>query len=302
VAKKHIHWLFILLIGSPITIFCEEPIRLVVTGNLMGVIKDCKCPHGQPGGLARRKSIFDRIRQDTPEAIFIDCGRLTSDKMDSVEIDLLSNLIEILNYNVINWYFIDYFYFNGDTLKNPQTAHWGENRRYYRQYNDMKLQFFTLTGNYDQLMSDKPLFKKYQIPLSYNLQEHNWSPEEWPSEIDSTKLSIIVYNIVEREDVYNPMDQIITNIHEHNSNLDLVIFGGGGYIEPEVVTEQVDGKNVLIANTGTYGEYVLVIDLWTEDVCEVSRYEWEAIPTVSVAQDSTFQAMIDSIYQATKGK
>jgi len=87
----------------------NSDVRLVVTGNLMGAIRECHCPTGQPGGLARRKTIFDDIRNETPEAIFIECGRLTNDKMDEEEIEILKVLLDVLDYDLINCYLIDYY-------------------------------------------------------------------------------------------------------------------------------------------------------------------------------------------------
>ena len=98
--------LFITLIASASE---QHDVRIVVTGNLMGAIRECKCPTGQPGGLARRKTVFDNIRQETPEAIFIECGRLMNDKMDEEEIEILKILLNVIDYDIVNCYLIDYY-------------------------------------------------------------------------------------------------------------------------------------------------------------------------------------------------
>lgn len=79
---------------------CQR-IRLVITGDLLGAIQSCDCPYGQPGGLDRRKTIFDRIRTETPDAVFIDCGRLWKKQPDSLETALLGDLMDRLQYDFV---------------------------------------------------------------------------------------------------------------------------------------------------------------------------------------------------------
>ncbi len=79
----------------------DEDIRFVITGNLMGAIKDCVCPHGQPGGLARRKSIFDQLKKSEKQAYYFDVGRLTSDDFTEDEAELLNRLLDELPYHYI---------------------------------------------------------------------------------------------------------------------------------------------------------------------------------------------------------
>jgi len=318
------------VLALPPAASAESRVRLVVTGNLMGALKECRCPHGQPGGLARRKTIFDRLRAETPDAVFIDCGKIIRKDTDSSEIVLFGRLMMGLDYDLICGYIVDYealahagfdvevlpFNFANlewirivDSLPNPFSASIKERRDSYKlsrtriiKSSDTNLLFFTGTQFDDQPDSIAIAYKNAWFhprfgQWTYRLREldprqSKLDLEQFPGFI------IIVRNEIglgedEEEGLFNT-----TAVSARRCpGLDLMLVGGGGFVEAEVT--QQDG--LLVAYPGLYGGYVLVIDLWTEDGRSVSRFEWEAIPTENAKPDPGFQTEIDGVYTKQEG-
>jgi hypothetical protein len=349
--------LFILLGGliassQPNAAEKARPIRLVITGNLMGAIRDCRCPHGQPGGLARRKTIFDRIRKETPDAVFIDCGSLTDARMRRVELQLMEELLVTLDYNLLCPYLIDF-------RRMLDSANYVRVPLNFANYLD--LEWLTRAEKMDgwPLGPDPgdldivPTFKigaaeitittftafadddtTYPNPLIRLDSEGFWDGSSCggtefhsrPMWVSGSGLTAYVRNLLPGEEERTALDwlgfdsagaipkdyirayddSVGTFLENPDSALwldkpDLLIIGGGGFVEAEV--KKQDG--VLVAYPGLYGGYVLVVDLWTEDGKSVSRYEWEAIPTETAAPDSAFNARLTADYkqlEASPGK
>jgi len=260
----------------PLPINAEDHFRLVITADMMGAINECDCPGGQPGGLARRKSIFDAVRLDKAKTVFIDCGTLLKDDMSTAEINLTFDLLDLLSYDLISYTDHDYKFITKTT----------------------DFQSSTLKGN---LSKQRSSFLDGNIYITA-LSGDNSVAKGWESTVSQTGISVIALN----EDVAGKFQILPDEIEQSSFPLDIIIFYGSGYIEAGVEPYQLKGssgdgstisKEILIARAGIYGEYVLVIDIWTEDGDEVSRYEWEAMPTEAYPPDSTFHAKINYIYE-----
>jgi len=361
--------LFILLgglIASSQLVATEKarPIRLVITGNLMGAIIDCRCPHGQPGGLARRKTIFDRIRKESPDAVFIDCGRITGSMTGAGESEVSEGwnvweltgwLMDSLNYNLVCPYIMDFDRLSGCgarialpysftnlerftyinsfggtvydglrdcltelSLKRPMMMQLGGQNILFATYTDY-------TDETDTTMERRLAYLCYlrqddiAMPDTGEIGILRWDGFTLRFPVDVNRypgLVIFVRNLGPDEDelpVYywagggpprgriskrqqsegKTYDSLCTREELWWHELDLLIVGGGGFVEAEV--KQQDG--FLVAYPGLYGGYVLVVDLWTKDGKSVSRYEWEAIPTETAAPDSAFNARLTADYK-----
>lgn len=330
-------------------------VRLVVTGNLMGAIRECHCPSGQPGGLARRKTIFDNIRSETPDAIFIETGRLTNDKMDGHEIELQKLLLYRLDYDIVNCYLIDFYrvtpglIFKGD-LKPDQlkslVPYSGEIDNFWPKLNTFpfelnldqilgstrrnkspdltllnrirvfefdsvsgnKVVIASRTANYEYALLDSLIKKRYSIEKPYDISNSGGINEITPSDFPSDALSILVRNMVIGDNPEQDENEIPVELHgsENLKNLDIVVLGNDGYIEPDIEKSSLQNyypensvipeKDILIVRPGLYGEYVLVIDIDVNDRYDISSFEWEAIPTRSVEPDSSMQSYINQYY------
>ena len=68
--------LFLLLTVTLSSAWADGPLATIVfTGNSFGEFRACPtCGHGAVGGLDRRATLFDRIRAEAPEALFIATG------------------------------------------------------------------------------------------------------------------------------------------------------------------------------------------------------------------------------------
>lgn len=308
-------------------LLAEADIRVVATGNLMGALKACHCPHGQPGGLARRSTIFRRIREKSPRALFIDCGRLTSDKLDPGESALLRNLVQRLDYDIVNCYLEDFFHLAfppGQFAKPGIPAGWNtadegmpdeinlpftmrysgdSSQAVFVERRDIRTSFYrgsqiieviTLTAN-DETRGEIPVtLRHYVSSTGYDINRCSFSSEQAPFPMPDSVFTLVLWNTVEdTAGVEEPLEKIMDELHGGLENADLVIVGGGGYIEPEV--RRVE--NLLYALPGVYGEYVLVIDLWLDDDNHVTAFEWEAVPSESALPDSSFDATISGYYR-----
>lgn len=341
--------LSVLIIVSSAIATEHKDVRLVVTGNLMGAIRECHCPSGQPGGLARRKTIFDNIRQEIPDAIFIECGRLTNDKMGNSEIKLLQDLLTELNYDIVNSYLVDYckflkfvamdystpsgssglvpiivmteinFSFEGSIQpQRKPSSGWRESsdgwiiqrkREFEFQSSGNPIVVSTQTANYEIASEDNLIGKQFSVLEPYNLSEPSGINEITPSGFPSDALSVLVRNIVLTDSVADETD-IPTDLYgtKNLSNLDVVIVGNDGHVEPDVEKSPLSNyqakgsafpdKDILIVRPGLYGEYILVIDLDVNQDYEITSFEWEAIPTRSAVPDSAFESRITDFYNS----
>ncbi len=120
--------------------------------------------------------------------------------------------------------------------------------------------------------------------------------EPFPKQFSEKGLSINIRNLIETDEYIEPTEVVDLNDSAY-AELDLLILGGGGYIEPEVIKV----NNTLVAHPGMFGGHVLAVDIWSEDGHSISRFEWQAIPTESALPDSGAQAKINSVYQTLEG-
>ncbi|MDP8240601.1 MAG: hypothetical protein P9X24_16035 [Candidatus Hatepunaea meridiana] len=258
----------------------------------MGVIKDCSCPHGQPGGLARRKTVFDNIRKETPNAVFIDCGNLTDKNVNQ---ELLRELLYKLQYDVICCYMCDYerLYSNKTTKLNPGDLPlllcnyiYDKNIETLAQplvKDDIDPSVLIISYTSQSILSgtDSTAISKDNKLLSWEDTINKYGTQ-------SSKFNGIVVLVCNWD--YNDTDMLTVppTIIQDWKGLDVIIIGGSGFIEPEVKRE----NGVITVYPGIYGEYVLILDIWSENGKDISKFEWEVIPTETVMPDSTFEVLI----------
>lgn len=221
-------------------------------------MKNCVCPSGQPGGLARRKTIFDRIRQNDPETIFIDCGELFKSKPDSIEVNLLVELYRLLDYNLVSPYIKDYALVER-----------------YVSTGELPLSFRDILGI-------KRIDTQTSI-VSLDVSNGNVHHER--------ALTVATYNYCDDEDEVD-YDNSDWKKAFCKDGLDVVIIGGGGFIEPTVKRK----SGFLEVYPGVYGEFVLLLELILKPESGISSFQWEAIPTESALPDSSFKAIIERVY------
>ncbi len=312
------------------------------------------------------KSIFDALRAEDGGAVFIDLGQLTHESMTPDECRLLIDLVDSLDYDVVNCYLSDFVrlgFLNGqeaDTsiieklsvryeiygtsdisyLKPERSARfpnfvfifgklcypnpfsiYGKPESYLPFYSG-KIQVseyrtvrWTKEIIFQICSSLSPKKKKFNEILpkntvfldSYKHTNDYLKDLKYPDRISLKHLSILVENTPDSVDQFDEIYKNFQALCKNWQNLDLMILSGGGYVMPEArnVYEEMyrsapqkfefdEDKIILLAYPGDYNEFVLVLDIWTEDGSNISRYEWERIPTESVRPDSTFQALIDS--------
>ncbi|NQT35214.1 hypothetical protein HQ587_08490 [bacterium] len=297
-------------------------VRLVITGNMMGAIKECKCPSGQPGGLARRKIILESIKQEMPLPVLIECGSLTDEEIKPFEAELFTSLMVKSDYDIICSYITD---LNRLLATHPDPTSVGKLPLMMNNLMSVEKQSrnnlgdkhgsITLTGypSADESQAGETpwisnLNQTYLMILTFThmsklkteqdiLLENDYNLLNWQQFGDQIKQQIddyrgltgLVYNWQDRDD---EIPLFPADIRTVIPGIDLVIIGGTALVEPEVKSE--DG--LLTIQPGIYGEYVLIVDLWSENRVEISRFEWEVIPTETVLPDSTFQSIIDSYY------
>ena len=82
---------------------CAQDITIIYTNNNNGNIAECECEDLPYGGLARKKTVFDRIRSEHKNTVLVDAGdfldqfgtRLSQD-------ELVIKLYEKLGYDAVN--------------------------------------------------------------------------------------------------------------------------------------------------------------------------------------------------------
>ena len=282
----------------------EKPIRLVITGDTKGTIGECSCPHGQPAGLARRKAIFGRIRETTPDAIFVDCGDLTDRDMREAELCLLVELYKLLDYDAIGCYIEDLERIGQLAGRDPKIRIPLLMGNVSQTGEDSSRSDFKITDLTKPVILPQPWKKTIWIDVFtslYNVAETENPPDlneyylqNWKhysnalraSNYLASGLSVMICNW----DYTDPdMATVPSDLRSDMPGLDVLIVGGSGNIEPEVVNR--DG--LLVVYPGVYGEFVMVLDLWSKNGIDVDRFEWETIATETVAPDSIFVAMIN---------
>jgi hypothetical protein len=293
----------------------------------MGAIRDCQCPHGQPGGLARRKTAFDRLRSETPDAIFIDCGRLTANNSEAWEGVLLFRLLDSLKYDLICPYFADLGRLSGPnsppscdsapfkfshpplpvrktvstTMPDPDhlsiqmhfefgAVEWSigmankEESVLARGGTFLKIITLSAQTDLDYWSPEADSENSRLSPLSADCVSPtpgvDYAPKDYSSVVQEFQgLTALVRDLNPWEEELSPMDWSLglnradpegwRYLQPLRPELDLVIVGGGGFVEAEVK----EREDLLVVYPGLYGGYVLVLDLWTEDGRSVSRYE-----------------------------
>ncbi|MGH2628543.1 MAG: hypothetical protein ACRDHY_18050, partial [Anaerolineales bacterium] len=71
-----------------------KPLRtatLVYTGETTGYLENCGCKSNQSGGVARRATVLERMRQRHPDALILDAGEAFLRPKTQAELDFLSN-------------------------------------------------------------------------------------------------------------------------------------------------------------------------------------------------------------------
>lgn len=262
---------FLISLFLPLPLSAEDQYRLVITGDMMGAINECDCPGGQPGGLARRKSIFDAIRAETPDAVFIDCGKLFSDNMSEEEIILSMELLKLLDYDIISSTKHGYDILDSAKILNAMT------------YQNMTK------------LNGKLIIDSYK--------NHYYSIHNSDHHVKPSNLSINILNDDDFEaQPINPL------AHLNFSLTDIHINYGSGIIDSNVEefhhkvhtgpAEMGYDQLTLTIRPSMYGEHILVLDIWVGGFGRsILRYEWESIATETYPPDSTFQAKIDQIYK-----
>ncbi|MCF7809476.1 hypothetical protein K9N50_00660 [bacterium] len=284
-------------------------LRLVITGDLKGAVRECACLYGQPGGLARRKNIFDQIRREMSEALFIEYGNLTNEQTNPL---LLKDLFNKLKYDLICPYMIDYDRLQddlGDSVNSQKLPFYFSNLKENNcdsfvscnlsciirdvgfekkptTYSKNELLIISFTSLYNKAETDTTP-KMY----NYNLMDWDETIGRFRNTIKEFKgISVLICNW----DYANlDMQTVPESIDIDLPGLDVIIIGGSGYVEPEVREE----CGVLSVYTGNYGEYIMVLDLWKNTSSGVSKYEWQAIPTEIAEPDSLFSKEIEKFYK-----
>jgi 5'-nucleotidase len=81
----------------------DFPLTVVYTNNNNGNIIECECEDLPYGGLARRKTVFDQIRNERTNAVTVDAGDfLDQFGTNSSQDELVIRLYEKLGYDAIN--------------------------------------------------------------------------------------------------------------------------------------------------------------------------------------------------------
>lgn len=294
----------------------EDFQRFIITGNLKGAIKDCKCPNGQPGGLARRVTIIRELQHEAPHMnLVIDCGRITGENPDELELVLTGDLYTQMGYDYVLPYYIDFLSYIHEpfsypflpfipnlwegviprkAIANPLSDENEYKVRYTDVENRIKLAIFFQTAKFDQDYMFEGN-RNSSVGIMYPASEK--IVQKMPDSFPSDSLSINIRNLIETDEYIDPVEVIDLNDPAY-AELDLLILGGGGYIEPEVIKV----NNTLVAHPGIMGGHVLAVDIWTEDGHSISAFEWQAIPTASALPDSSAQAKVNAVYDILEGR
>lgn len=81
----------------------DIPLTIIYTNNNNGNIQECECDDLPIGGLARRKTVLDRIRKETKNLITVDAGDLLDQfGTNPAQDELVIRLYEKLGYDAVN--------------------------------------------------------------------------------------------------------------------------------------------------------------------------------------------------------
>jgi|GEM_PF-6493791 len=333
-----IFWIAFAVSFQPRTLFSADStqtsnLRLVVTGNMKGSYKSCHCPWGQPGGLERRKTIFDRLRGERADNIFIDCGRLTHEHLDSCETAVIMDLMGQLNYSAIVPYVVDFDLLPWPNSSKPPLPYvmsnltrippdfdpssnpihqfpWYSGVRRLKvnkapiiNLTDVSAMIIGETAPFEMRdtasVSQRRVLDYYQLEPNTQvgsrglMTPYDGFPDNFPVNVNNfAGLLIYVRNILDSEDSF--IDDVrfgfSTDTLGFWKQLDVLVVGGGGFIEPKV---QKVG-DLLVVYPGLFGGHVTVVDLWLEGDRRIAKYEWQAIPTESAPIDSGFVRRIEN--------
>lgn len=283
----------------------NNAIRFVIMGNISGVLRECICPQGTSGGIARLTTAIEQIRKDSPNAIFLDGGRLTSRFNNDDEIRLLADLYYDLRMDVNNFYLEDYFLFHRAELALEQLFCGSQHKMYipFKQLEAGKLErinqhivikkasvdvnITTVTANFDFTKSHKDLVKLWHYIEGYNVIDRSRDPEAIPQANEG--LNVLMYNLVESQEDVDFGKNVPAEV-ESAKGYDVVIIGGGGFFEPELrecLSNKETGKTKLVVFPGVYGEHIIVLDIIVDGDGGIVSYEWELLFTGSVLPDET---------------
>jgi len=94
-------WLFLLIQSE---LFGQHGNKIVVifTGSNNGVVSPCHCPPVPWGGLARRKSLLDSLRNRNECDLVVDYGNFLSSYYQYANDTLVAGIYSILDYNFVN--------------------------------------------------------------------------------------------------------------------------------------------------------------------------------------------------------
>ncbi len=313
--------------------------RLIITGGLKGAVKECHCPNGQPGGLARRQTIIQQLRSESPaQTTVLDCGRLTRDGEEPLEAVLLGELICLMPYNFICCYLVDFhqIFFN-EICRSDNPA---KIPLYKEMNNRMTIKDILKKGSnkwpfgciFRDSSSTEALLQRYNYytglgsvlqmcpAIVFHVQTAWFEREDvkdnlvdslsrfyhcgpqretdpWPKAFEAEGLTVNIRNLRDMDDFLGPVQELDV-CGADLTNLDVAIFGGGGYLEPEVFTV----NHLITAHPDDFGAFVLALDLWTKDGRTISRFEWEAVPSDGVPPDTAFQRRINAVYEQLNRK
>jgi len=272
---------------------------------------------------------------------------LTHEKMNENEIRLLPELMTELDYDFINCYLSDFSLLFNDLCKplpilntmSDLPFSYDLSGNLIRTMDEIprsagkgKFIIFSKTSNDEY--SEKDLLPDNMKILNYDIHKRGKSTEECELTVPEGAISILLYNEMNNEKG-DDLGDYIPNIKsqmplEQWRNLDLVILGGTGLLEPDVrvfpsvendsssgqeipdcaKTCELDDpctffnylpeRKIRVVNTGLYGEFVIVLNLNLSNSGMISNHNWEVIPTISVKPDSIFKEKISKIYKTTE--
>jgi 2',3'-cyclic-nucleotide 2'-phosphodiesterase (5'-nucleotidase family) len=80
----------------------ETTLTILYTGRGNGALTGCDCPDGLPGGLARRATIFDSVRQAVPHTLAVDAGDFLNTYSDRARNAAILTVLPRLGYDAVN--------------------------------------------------------------------------------------------------------------------------------------------------------------------------------------------------------
>lgn len=291
----------------------NDKVTLVIIGNITGSIRECLCPHGSAGGMPRLTNAIADVHKNNPDAIIVHVGRLTDDYRIVEETKLLAEIYSTFNCDVSNLYLNDFqhlmnagvgfenAFFNDipkhyTTFQKVADGHFRRKNKQFRIVrNGNKVNFTTITAN-NQIEQNNTKFvtmlKRFD---GYNVIDRSHSTEQIP--LVSKGINVLLYNIVEKRGD-DSFGKTVPEDVRNTSGYDVVILGGGGFFEPEVL--ELENKNNgsekrIAIFPGVYGEYIVQLDLWFNNKGNIEKFEWELHYTGTVMPDETVKQRIEEV-------